>query len=359
MTNDQSQDRPRRRKRYGGTHPKRFEQRYKELAPEAYPDIQEHVRQQGRTPAGTHVPIMAGEVLDALQPGPGDIVADCTLGYGGHAAAFLERIGPTGRLIGFDLDAAQLERTRRRLTEQTDSQPQAPITLHHANYAGIGNVLATEGIDGYDVIFADLGVSSMQIDDPSRGFSYKHDGPLDMRMDARRRKTAADLLAATSAEDLSRALRDLADEPDHERIVAAVVERRARQPITRTFDLVDIVLGVKGLTRRRWSQRPPERQRELHPAARTFQALRILVNDELGSLRQLLRTAPYILRPAGRIGILTFHSGEQHLVAEAFAAGLADGTYAAASPEPVRPSPAEVAANPRARPARLHWAKKP
>lgn len=350
-------DRPhRRRRRYAGTHPRRFEERYKELAPEKYPEMREHVRQQGRTPAGSHVPIMPAEVIDALAPKPGEIVADCTVGYAGHAAEFARQIGPTGRLIGFDLDAAQLERARRRLAGLGPA-----ISLHHGNFAGLGNVLAREGIAGYDIIFADLGVSSMQIDDAARGFSYKHEGPLDMRMDLRRPRTAADLVNTLPVEDLSAALRDLADEEDHQRIARRIVEQRAREPITRTEQLSDLVLAVKGFSRRQWKDYARQRQgqRLLHPAARTFQALRILVNDELGSLRQLLRAAPFCLRPAGRIGILTFHSGEDRLVEQAFAAGLADGTYGAISPEPLRPSPQETASNPRSRPAKLRWARRP
>ena len=344
----------RRRKRYSGTHPKNFLERYKELTPEKYPELQEHVREQGRTPAGTHVPILVAEVMEALQPGPGEIVADCTLGYGGHASEFMKRVGPTGRLIGLDLDAAQLERASQRLKGLG-----VPMSLHHSNYAGLGKLLAKEGIEGYDVIFADLGVSSMQIDDPSRGFSYKHDGPLDMRMDKRLKKTATDLVNSLPADDLSAALLELADEPDHERITAAIVRHRQVRPIRTTFELADLVLSVKGFTRKQWSQRPAEQLRDLHPAARTFQTLRILVNDELGSLKQLLRAAPFCLKSGGRIGILTFHSGDDRLVERAFAAGLADGTYAAISQAPIRPSPQEVGANPRARPARLRWARRP
>lgn len=347
-----SSQRPHRRKRYGGTHPKRFDERYKELHAERYPGMQEHIRQQGRTPAGSHVPIMLGEVMEAMQPKVGQVVADCTLGYGGHAAEFLKRIGPTGRLVGFDFDAGQLERTRERL-----SPLGVPMSLHHSNYAGIGKVLGQEGIDGYDAVFADLGVSSMQLDDPSRGFSYKQDGPLDMRMDPRKQRTAADLVNTMPVEELAEALRELADEEDHERIAAAIGQERQRQRILRTIELSDIVLAVKGLTRRQWKEHALE-HRDLHPAARTFQALRILVNDELASLKQLLRATPFCLRAGGRIAILTFHSGEDRLVERALAAGLEDGTYEAISQEPIRPSAKEVGENPRSRPAKLRWAKK-
>lgn len=342
----------RRRKRYGGTHPRRFDERYKELHPEKYPEMQEHIRLQGRTPAGSHVPIMLSEVLETLQPKAGEVVADCTLGYGGHAEEFVKRIGPGGRLVGFDVDAQQLERARERLTPLG-----VPISLHHSNYAGIGNVLAAEALAGYDIIFADLGVSSMQLDDPSRGFSYKQDGPLDMRMDPRRQRTAADLVNTMPIEDLSQVLWELADEEDHRRIAEAIARQRSREPIRRTLELSDLVLSVKGFTRRQWKEHARE-HRDLHPAARTFQALRILVNDELASLRQLLRVAPFCLTPGGRIGILTFHSGEDRLVENAFAAGLGDGTYAAVPPEPVRPGVQEVGANPRSRPAKLRWARR-
>lgn len=347
--------RPPRRKRYGGTHPTRYSEKYKELAPDRYPDIREHVRSQGRTPAGAHVPIMVAEVLTALELQPGDVVADATLGYGGHAEAMLERILPGGRLVGFDVDGVQLDRTAARLRA---AHPGVAVSFHRGNFAGLDRPLTAEGLDGYDVVLADLGVSSMQIDDPLRGFSYKHDGPLDMRMDSRLARTAADVLADIDEAALAAALRDLADEPDHARIARAVVEERRRRPIATTADLADLVLRQKGLTRAAWARRDASRRSETHPAARTFQALRILVNDELGGLRQLLRVAPWCLRPGGRIAILTFHSGEERVVREAFAEGLTAGHYAAASGEPVRPSRDEVRSNPRSKPARLHWARK-
>ncbi len=343
----------RRRPRYRGTHPRRLEERYKELRPDAYPGIQARVRARGGTPAGTHVPVLVNEVLECLDPKPGEIVADCTIGYGGHAAEFLGRIRPGGCLIGFDLDAGQLERTRARL----DGVEDARIRLYHSNFAGIARVLRAEGLDGYDILFADLGVSSMQVDDPARGFSYRHDGPLDMRMDERTRKTAADRLASMTAEELSAALRDLADEPDHEPIAEAVVRHRAQRPIERTLQLVDLILEAKGTSRREWRRRA--RRGELHPAARTFLALRILVNDELAGLAQLLRDAPWCLRPGGRIGIITFHSGEDRLVKKAFRQGLRSGDYAAIAEEVVRPTRQERRDNPRSTSAKLRWARKP
>ncbi len=360
----------RRRPRYPGTHPRRFEHRYKELAPDAHPEMHEHVRAQGRTPAGTHVPVLLDEVMAALNPRPGDVVVDCTIGYGGHAEAFLRRIAPGGRLIGLDLDGPQLARTGQRLANALDRpvalvlpgdvpsrrQPPATLRLYHRHFGGIGRVLGEEGISGFDIVFADLGASSMQIDDPARGFSFRQDGPLDMRMDLRRPHTAANLLASLDRETLTLALRRLADEPAADRIAGLIVDRRDRQPIRRTRELVRLVFEAKGISMRQWRRRPESRPGDLHPAARTFQALRILVNDELSGLEQLLRQAPYCLRPGGRLGIISFHSGEEDRVAAALEAGRLAGLYEHVCEHPITPGAAEVSSNPRARSARLRWA---
>jgi 16S rRNA (cytosine1402-N4)-methyltransferase len=342
----------RRRPRYSGTHPRRFEERYKELQPQSYPEMQAHIRAKGGTPAGTHVPVLVNEVLECLDPKPGETVADCTIGHGGHAIEFIKRIGPAGRLIGFDVDAEQLERTRTRLANARS----AAISLHHSNFAGIAKVLRAERLDGYDILFADLGVSSMQVDDPARGFSYRYDGPLDMRMDRRIRKTTAGLLASMTVEELSAALRDLADEPHHGQIAAAIVRRRAQHPLTRTRQLVNLIFEVNGTSRREWQRHAAPG--ELHPAARTFQTLRILVNDELAALAQLLRDAPYCLRPGGRIGIITFQSGEDRLVKKALREGLRAGTYSAIAEEIIRPTAKERHDNPRSASAKFRWARK-
>jgi len=373
-----------RRPRYPGKYPRRFAHRYKELAPEAHPEIHSHVRSQGRTPAGTHVPVLVAEVMDVLRPAPGETVIDCTVGYGGHALEFLNRIGPTGRLLGFDVDAGNLERTRKRLEAAMAEKGAAPISgssemgavpfsagpprviLRRGNFAGIDRAMAAEHMDAANIIFADLGVSSMQVDDPARGFSYKFDGPLDMRMDSRIPRTAADLLRDLPPEKLAAALADLGDEPDAALIAARIADERRRRPVARTLDLVRIIFEVKHFSRRRWR----EQQRgtagpgdshdasDLHPAARTFQALRILVNDELGALRQLLRVAPACLAPGGRIGIISFHSGEDRLVKLAFRDGMRAGTYAAISDEVIRPTAKEVHDNPRSASAKFRWAVK-
>jgi 16S rRNA (cytosine1402-N4)-methyltransferase len=343
----------RRRPRYRGTHPRQFDERYKERNADAYPEMQQHIRAQGRTPAGAHVPVMVKEVIESLKPQPGEIVADVTLGHGGHAEAFLGAVGPTGRLVGLDVDGGELERTGARLAKLGGA-----ISLHRMNYAGVGKVLAAEKIDGFDVIFADLGVSSMQLDDPERGFSYKHDGPLDMRMDSRLVRTAADILATITRDELAAALADLADEEDAGAVASAIARHRDKRPLTRTLDLAGAVLAAKGLTPDDWRRRRAKEPDTMHPAARTFQALRILVNDELGALKQLLRSAPWCLRAGGRTGIITFQSGEDRLVKQAFREGLRDGTYAAISDDCIRPTPAEIGANPRSRPAKFRWAER-
>lgn len=343
----------RRRPRYAGTHPRRFDERYKERDPDKYPEIEAHVRAQGRTPAGTHVPIMVAEVLAVLRPAPGEIVADLTVGYGGHALAFLERTAPDGRLIGLDLDGPQLAATGRRLAPLVDP---ARVQLHHSHFAGLPKVLAAEGLPGVDIAFADLGLSSMQIDNPDRGFSYKHDGPLDMRMDPRRSRSAADVLQTITCDELATALHELADEPAHRQIAQAILRRRSERPITRTHDLVDVVLRALDLTHRTWRAAVTAGQPALHPAARTFQALRILVNDELQGLEQLLRVVPYCLEPGGRLGILTFHSGEDRRVKHALRDGRRAGVYAQVADQPQRPTPAERRANPRSAPAKFRWA---
>jgi 16S rRNA (cytosine1402-N4)-methyltransferase len=352
---EQNPEKPSRRPRYSGTHPTRFDQKYKERNPNKYKELHQKLRAKGKTPAGTHVPVLVKEVLACLYPRAGEIVADCTLGYGAHALEFIRLIGETGRLIGFDVDGIELEKTRRRLAGQ-----RAKMSFYHMNFAGIGNVLSDQNIDGYDIIFADLGVSSMQIDDPSRGISYKNEGPLDMRMDARLKRTGADLLKTLSEQELSQALWELSDEPDHERIARMVVAQRAILPITQVSQLLRLILNAKGMSERTWKKKQKESGfGSLHPAARTFQALRILVNDELASIKELLRIAPYCLRPGGRLGIISFHSGEDRLVKRAFAEGYERGIYDAISKDAITPRTKEIMQNPRCSSAKLRWARKP
>ena len=344
-----------RRPRYSGTHPRRFGERYKEHATAAFPDHTAHLREKGKTPASTHVPVMVAEVMARLALKPGATIVDATLGYGGHATAILERItaaSSTGRLIGLDVEGVELPKTVARLREKFGDA----LRPHRMRFAGIGKALALEGVAAVDGILADLGVSSMQLDDPARGFSVKRDGPLDLRMDDRLKRSGAELVNALEEEQLAALLRELADEPDAEKIAGAIVEQRTRRPFTRTGELSAAILAAKGITRDDHRADAEGRGRTVHPAARTFQALRMAVNDELGNLTALLRVAPACLTPGGRLVVITFHGGEERLVAAALRGGLARGDYVSISESPERPTAEELHANPRASSARLSFA---
>jgi 16S rRNA (cytosine1402-N4)-methyltransferase len=306
------------------------------------------------TPAGEHRPVLLAEVLAALDPQPGQVIVDATVGFGGHAAELLRRIGPTGKLIGLDLDADNLPRARTRL------EPIGfPFSLHQNNFAGLPQVLAVEGLSAVDAVLADVGVSSMQIDDADRGFSFVRDGPLDMRMDQRRGKTAAQLLATLGAQELAAAFRDFGDEPQADLIAKAIVARRETGPLERTRDLADLIQQAAPV---RLEKPGPgvatPRQQRLRPVARVFQALRILVNRELANLTALLRVLPTVLGPRRRVAIISFHSGEDRLVKQAFREGLRSGVFFEVSEEAVRATWSERQANPRARSAKLRWARR-
>ncbi|HZY90197.1 MAG TPA: 16S rRNA (cytosine(1402)-N(4))-methyltransferase RsmH [Gemmataceae bacterium] len=309
-------------------------------------------RGQRSTPPGEHRPVLLDEVLAALAPAPGGVFVDCTVGWAGHSVELLRRVGPAGRLIGLDLDPENLPRARERLAAVGPA-----FGLHHSNFAGLPAVLAAEGVTAADGVLADLGMSSMQVDDAGRGFSYSRDGPLDMRMDRSRGRTAAQLLATLPRDELARALRELGDEPEAERVAELIVEARRRAPLERTDDLARLLLEA-GRGGKPWRLRPKPGRWELHPAARTFQALRILVNRELANLEQLLRVLPGVLRPGGVAAVISFHSGEDRLVKAAFRAGQRDGVYGEVTPEPVRATEAERAANPRSRSAKLRWTRR-
>ena len=299
----------------------------------------------GRTPAGIHVPIMVDEVLECLRPCPGDVAVDCTLGGGGHARAILERVRPGGRLIGLDVDPFELPRTEARLRAAGFGLD--VFTARHANFAGLPAVLAAEGLTCVDVILADLGVSSMQFDNPDRGFSYKGAGPLDMRMNPRSGETAAQLIARTPEDDLARLLEENADEP-HAHLIAGVLKQ---QPLETTQALERLVRA--GLTSAHPNLAKPEVKMSVR---RTFQALRVAVNDEFSALEALLRQVPHCLAPGGRVVMLTFHSGEDRRVKKAFQVGYRSGVFSAVADEVIRPTMEETRANRRASSAKLRWA---
>jgi 16S rRNA (cytosine1402-N4)-methyltransferase len=304
------------------------------------------------TPAGEHRPVLSAEVLAALDPKAGDVAVDCTVGFAGHAAELLRRVGPGGRLIGLDLDPANLPRAEARLAAVGN-----PFALHHLNFAGIQQALAAAGVERADVVLADLGVSSMQIDDAGRGFSFMRDGPLDMRMDPTRGRTAAQLLATLPEAELARAFAELGDEPQAGAIAAAVVARRDRQPPGTTRELRELIERAAPVKVVKPGPGVPKAwQQKVRPAARVFQALRILVNRELANLAQLLRVLPDVLAPGGRAAVISFHSGEDRLVKAAFRDGRRAGVYAAVSDEAVRAGADERVSNPRSRSAKLRWA---
>jgi len=333
----------RRRPRYAGKHPRRFEEKYKEHLPERYSDTVAKVLASGKTPAGTHRPIMVAEILEVLSPKPGEVAIDCTLGYGGHAQELLPRLQPCGRLLGLDVDPLELPKTESRL-RALDFDPDI-FTAQRGNFAGVPQVLAGAGLPGADMILADLGVSSMQLDDPARGFSVKLEGPLDMRMNPQRGQPASALLQRILPDALAVLLAENADEPHAAAIAAALAGRSFATTVS-------LAAAIRGAL-------PHVNQEECDLSIRrVFQALRIAVNDEFSALETFLRVLPACLNPGGRAAVLTFHSGEDRRVKKAFAAGLRDGLYADIAREVIRPSPAERHANPRSTPAKLRWARR-
>ncbi len=334
-----------RRPRYPGKNPRAFHLKYKELQPERYAGDVAKVLAAGKTPAGMHRPILVDEILQVLAPQPGEIAVDCTLGFGGHARALLDRVQPGGRLVGVDVDPIELPRTEARLRAAGFGDD--VFTTRRTNFAGLQAALAQTGVAGADVVLADLGVSSMQIDNPDRGFTFKSAAPLDMRMNPARGDSAAVLLARLDAPALARLLVDYADEPHAE----AIARRVAGQGLTTTRALADEVRqAVIEARPHAWEQAADLAVR------RVFQALRIAVNDELSALDALLRALPAVLRPGGRVAILTFHSGEDRRVKKAGQAGVRAGLYRPGHDDVIRASAAEVRANPRASSAKLRWA---
>jgi 16S rRNA (cytosine1402-N4)-methyltransferase len=351
-TTPAAQQQHKRRPRYSGKYPRRFSEKYKEHG--KHPDTLEKVIASGKTPAGTHRPIMVREVLEALDPRPGHLVVDATLGFGGHASEILPRILPGGRLIALDTDPIELPKTETRL-RAAGLGPDV-LTIVHSNFAGLARVLAAQGVPGADVILADLGLSSMQIDNPDRGFTWKFDGPLDFRMNPNKGRSAAQLLAALNAEELETLLRDNADEPEACLLANAILQAQAQQPITTTRRLQEVIRNAG----RRRSAVPTRDCDSVSNLAvrRVFQALRIEVNDEFGALETFLRFLPHCLNPGGKAAILTFHSGEDRRVKRFFREGLQRGDYDEVSEEAIRPQPEETRANPRSAPAKLRWARR-
>jgi len=340
-----------RRTRYAGTHPRKFAEKYKELSPTLHTAELRKVMERGQTPAGMHRPICVSEILALLGPRPGDVGLDATLGFGGHAQEILPLLLPGGRLFGVDVDPLELPRTEARLRGLGFDE--SVLVTRCMNFAALPTLLPEAG-GGFDFVLADLGVSSMQIDNPARGFSFKADGPLDLRLDPGGGQPATALLQSVTRQELRDLLVDNADEPFAVVLAAAL----QGQYIETTAQLAAL---VRQTLRSALPRGMPEleRQAETRKAVqRTFQALRIAVNDEFGALDRFLAHLPACLKPGGRVAILSFHSGEDRRVKKAFQAGERAGTYARVAPAFVRPAAEEQRANPRSSSAKLRWAVK-
>ena len=339
-----------RRVRYAGTHPRTYKEKYKEHQPEKYKDTISKVISKGSTPAGMHISIMVKEILDFLDIKPGERGLDATLGYGGHTKEMLKCLNGEGHIYGLDVDPIESEKTKERLEKQGFGED--ILTVKLMNFKDIDKVAEEAG--KFDFILADLGVSSMQIDNPDRGFSYKVEGPLDLRLNPQKGISAAERICNISREELMGMLIENADEPYAEEIADAVVTKQKRgEKIVTTKDLQRVIEQALSFL-------PKGEQKEAvkKSCQRTFQALRIDINQEYEVLYEFLEKLPGVLAPGGRVAILTFHSGEDRLVKKSFKRFLKEGEYAEIAKDVLRPSQGECVKNPRARSTKLRWAIK-
>ena len=339
-----------RRVRYKGTHPRTFEEKYKEHDPERYADTVAKVISKGSTPAGMHISIMVKEILDFLQILPGQKGLDATLGYGGHTRKMLEQLGGQGHMYALDVDPIEIVKTKERLASA--GYGEEILTILQQNFANLETVAEQYG--PFDFILADLGVSSMQIDDPKRGFSYKVEGPLDLRLDPEHGLSAAERLRELSREEIAGMLVENSDEPYAEQIANAVIRTY------RSGGRIDTTTELAAVIERSLMFLPENREKKdivKKTCQRTFQALRIDVNSEFEVLEAFLEALPHALAPGGRVAILTFHSGEDRLVKKAFARYHKEGIFAEISKDVIRPSAEECRSNGRARSTKLRWAR--
>ena len=337
-----------RRVHYKGKYPKKFEEKYKELQPEKYKDTIAHVIQKGNTPAGMHISIMVKEILDFLQIQPGQRGLDATLGYGGHTSAMLKCLKGEGHLTALDVDAIEMAKTEERLRNQGFGPD--ILTIRRINFANIDEVAAQDG--KFDFILADLGVSSMQIDNPERGFSYKYDGPLDLRLDQTKGESASERLKHVTKAELEGMLIENSDEPFAAEIAAVVMQELKKG------HSVDTTVRLRELIEKALVKVPAAERKEAvkKSCARTFQALRIDVNSEFEVLEAFLQKLPDVLNPGGRAAVLTFHSGEDRLVKKSFKENVRVGIYSDAAKDVIRPSAEECRRNSRAHSTKLRWA---
>lgn len=337
-----------RRVRYKGTHPRKFEEKYKEQNPEKYADTIEKVIKKGSTPAGMHISIMVKEILDFLEIKPGQIGFDATLGYGGHSMEMMKCLEGKGHLHSLDVDPIEIVKTKERLASKGFGDD--IFTAHQMNFADIDKL--GEEFGPFQFGMADLGVSSMQIDNPERGFTYKFEGPLDLRLNPEKGVSAAERLADITKEELVGMLIENSDEPYAEEIAREVIKRnRKKTPIETTTQFKDAIEEALKFI-------PEDERKEAvkKSCARCFQALRIDVNSEFEVLYSFMEKLPGILAPGGRVAILTFHSGEDRLVKKFLKDGLKSGLYSEVSEDVIRPSAEECNRNPRARSTKMRWA---
>ncbi|MBD5456544.1 MAG: 16S rRNA (cytosine(1402)-N(4))-methyltransferase RsmH [Lachnospiraceae bacterium] len=344
----EDQKQHKRRVRYKGTHPRKYSEKYKELNPEKYQDTIEKVIRKGSTPAGMHLSICVQEILDFLQIQPGQKGLDATLGYGGHSQKMLQCLNGQGHLYALDVDPIEIVKTKKRLNDLGYGED--ILTVIQQNFADVDKVSGEHGL--FDFLLADLGVSSMQIDNPERGFSYKNEGPLDLRLNPHSGISAAERLKECTQEELQGMFIDNSDEPYAKEISRAIVsEIRKGNRIETTTGLTDVIAGALSFL--------PEKERKdeiKKSCARVFQALRIDVNSEFEVLDAFLQKLPSVMAPGGRIAVLTFHSGEDRLVKKSFKELKKEGIYSDVATEVIRPSAPECAMNSRARSAKLRWA---
>lgn len=338
-----------RRVRYSGTHPRRFEEKYKELNPEKYSRDIEHIISRGATPAGMHISIMVSEILEFLDIKPGQTGLDATLGYGGHTRAMLEKLRGSGHIYALDVDPIESEKTKKRLADLGFGEDILTVKLQ--NFRDIDKVAADAG-KKFDFVLADLGVSSMQIDNPERGFSYKIDGPLDLRMNPQKGKSGAERLQELTYAEIVGMLTENSDEPYAEQIARTIMRYRNKGVyISTTTQLRECITEALSFL-------PKNEQKEIikKSCQRVFQAIRIDVNSEFEVLYEFLEKLPNVLAPGGRAAILTFHSGEDRLVKRSFKELHRAGVYSDVARDVIRPTPEECVKNRRARSTKMRWA---
>ena len=348
--NDNNEPKHQRRIRYKGTHPKSYTEKYKELQPDKYAETVAKVIQKGSTPAGMHRSICVDEILEFLQITPGQTGLDATLGYGGHTLEMLKRLDFKGHLFALDVDPIELPKTQERLAK-LGFGPEI-LSVKQMNFSDIDLIVSESG--PLNFVLADLGVSSMQIDNPERGFSFKSEGPLDLRLNPEKGISAAERLKTMSQEEMEGMFVENSDEPHAEVITRAIIAAtRKGIDISSTTSLKEIIADALNFI--------PEKTRKEEvkkSCQRCFQALRIDVNSEFEVLYEFLEKLPEVLAPGGRVAILSFHSGEDRLVKKSFQHFFREGIYSEVAPGPIRPSAEERNTNSRARSAKLRWAIK-